>query len=65
MKVDGKIAVATKVSRGSSHRDISKKLLSKMSKQLYMSKHEFFDFIECTYTYEEYYNFIKENYIKP
>jgi hypothetical protein len=62
MKVDGKRAVSTKMSRGSSHREISKNLLSKMAKQLKMSNQQFLEYIECTYTYEDYYNFIKENY---
>jgi hypothetical protein len=37
MRVDGKVAVITRMSRGSSHREIGKKLLSKMAKQLHMS----------------------------
>lgn len=63
MRVDGKVAVTTMISRGSSHREISKKLLSKMAKQLHMSNRQFLDYIDCAYTYEEYYNFIKENYV--
>ena len=62
MRVDGKVAVSTRMSRGSSHREISKNLLSKMAKQLKMSNQQFLEYIECTYIYEDYYNFIKENY---
>jgi len=61
MRVDGKAAVITRMSRGSSHREIGKKLLSKMTKQLHMSNQQFLDYIECTYTYEDCYNFIKNN----
>lgn len=63
MVVDGEVTVSTRMSRGSSHREISKDLLSKMSKQLKMSKQQFLEYIECTYTYEDYCKFIKENYI--
>lgn len=62
MKVDGKIAVSTIMSRGSSHSEISKKLLSKMAKQLRMSNRKFLDYLDCTYSSEEYYNYIKENH---
>jgi hypothetical protein len=63
LKVDGKVAVSTMMSRGSSHKEISKKLLSKMAKQLYMSNKQFLDYLDCTYSYEDYYTYIKENYL--
>ncbi len=63
MRVDGKLAVLTLMSRGSSSNEISKKLLSKMAKQLYMSNRQFLDYLDCTYSYEDYYNYIKENYL--
>lgn len=44
MVVDGKVTVSTKMSRGSSHREISKKLLSKMAKQLKMSNQQFLEY---------------------
>jgi hypothetical protein len=62
MRVDGKIAVTTMMSRGSSHDEISKKLLSKMAKQLHMSNKQFLDYLDCTYSYEDYCNCIRENY---
>jgi hypothetical protein len=38
----------TKVSRGSSYRDISDDLLSKMAKQVGVTKKSFLDLIDCT-----------------
>lgn len=63
MRIDGKVAVSTVMSRGSSHGEISKKLLSKMAKQLHMSNLQFLDYIDCKYSYEDYYNWIKGNYL--
>lgn len=62
MRVDGKIVVSTNMSRGSSHEEIGKKLLSQMAKQLHMSNRQFRDYLDCKYSYEDYYNYIKENY---
>ena len=44
--------IITKISH--SHSEISDDLISKMSKQLYMSKSFFKDFIECTKSEEDY-----------
>ena len=63
MRVGGKVAVSTAMSRGSSHKEISKKLLSKMAKQLHMSNRQFLDYLDCTYSYEDYYKYIEENYL--
>ncbi|KYK38562.1 MAG: hypothetical protein AYK18_16985 [Theionarchaea archaeon DG-70] len=63
MRVDGRVAVSTVLSRGSSRRETGKKLISKMAKQLQMSNQQFIDYIDCAYTFEEYYHFIKENYV--
>ncbi len=53
--VDGKRrAVRTKISRGSSYRELSKNMIHKISKDLKMRTPKFYDFVKCTYTYEAY-----------
>jgi len=63
MEIEGKIAVVTRMSRGSSHHEIGKKILSKMAKQLHISNQQFLEYIECKYTYKEYYSYVKKNYL--
>ncbi|NMC77493.1 MAG: hypothetical protein GYA60_09420 [Candidatus Methanofastidiosa archaeon] len=63
IEIDGKIAATTVMSRSSS-RDVSKNIISKMSKQLHMrTTEEFLNYIQCTYSYEDYTNYLKMNYL--
>lgn len=48
-RLDGlKTPIRTKVSRGSSHRDISDPLLSQMAKQVKLTKPRFLELVDCT-----------------
>lgn len=40
-------SIYTKVSRGTSHKEISDVLLSAMSKQTYLTKKQFLDLVDC------------------
>lgn len=52
---DGKpTAIFTLLSRGSTHRQYSDKLLSRMARQLKLSKHELLDLIDCNLQHTEY-----------
>lgn len=48
-RTDGlKTAIRTKVSRGSSHKDISDSILGQMAKQVRLSKKTFLELVDCT-----------------
>lgn len=55
-----KQSVTTKISRGS-HKDISDSLLSEMRKQVKLPKKQFNEYLNCTFSEEEYVNYLQEN----
>lgn len=55
-----KTIINTKVSHGS-HKDISDGLLNKMMKQMKLPKKEFDEYMNCTFSKEEYLNYLKVN----
>lgn len=46
-------AIFTRMSRGSSHRTISERLIGKMARQLKMTRAQFDDLIECPFSRED------------
>ena len=62
--IDGKkTSIRTKISRGS-YKDISDALLKCMQQQMRLPKREFDGFMECTFSKEDYKNFvIKNNFV--
>lgn len=59
--LDGKkTRINTKVSHGS-HKDISDGLLIQMRKQMKLPKKEFNQYMDCTFSKEQYINFLKNN----
>lgn len=56
-----KTAVHTKISRGTSHKGISKDNLGRMAKQCRLSNAEFRDLIDCPLSRENYENLLKTN----
>jgi len=60
--IDGKIQnIRTKMSMGSSHRELGKPLISKMARDLKMTPKEFSDYVVCNYSYDEYVNHLKDS----
>lgn len=58
---DGKkTSVNTKVSHGS-HKDISDGLLNQMRKQVRLPKQEFEEYLNCTFSKEQYLEFLEKN----
>ena len=55
-----KTIINTKVSHGS-HKDISDGLLNKMMKQMKLPKKEFDEYMNCTFSKEEYLNYLEVN----
>lgn len=55
-----KTPVNTKVSHGS-NKDISDSLLSLMRREMHLPKKEFDEYMNCTFSKEEYINHLKEN----
>lgn len=61
LEIDGKIQnIRTKMSMGSSHRELGKPLLSKMARDLKMTPKEFSDYVICNYSYNEYANYLRD-----
>jgi predicted transcriptional regulator len=54
-----KTAVFTKISRGASHKGISKGILAQMAKQCRLSNAEFRDLLDCPLSREGYENLLK------
>jgi len=60
--IDGKIqTIRTKMSMGSSHRELGKPLISKMAKDLKMTPKKFSDYVVCNYSYDDYVAYLKDN----
>ena len=55
-----KTTINTKVSHGS-HKDISDGLLNQMMKQIRLPKKEFNEYMNCTFSKEQYLNFLEEH----
>lgn len=55
-----KTIVNTKVSHGS-HKDIDNGLLNKMMKQIKLPKKLFDDYMDCTFSKEQYLKYLEEN----
>lgn len=55
-----KSAIFTKISKGSDYKTINQGLLSLMSKQLKLTKHEFLELIDCQMDYINYIKILKE-----
>lgn len=55
-----KTSVNTKVSHGY-HKDISDGLLNQMRKQIRLPKHEFEEYMNCTFSKEQYLEFLENN----
>lgn len=53
-----KTIIKTKVSRGASHSDVPDVILNKMQKQLHLPKKEFNEYLNCTFSEEEYKNYL-------
>jgi hypothetical protein len=57
-----KTSIRTKISRGSSYHQLSTSLIIAMTKDLRMpTKESFFEFIDCTYSYDNYITDLKKN----
>lgn len=55
-----KTKINTKVSHGT-HKDISDGLLNQMMRQMKLPKKEFNDYMNCTFTKEEYFEYLETN----
>ena len=57
---DDRKLIFTKISRGS-HKDIDDNLLNQMKKQIKLPKKQFNEYLNCTFSEEEYINYLQEN----
>lgn len=55
-----KRAIFTKLSRGRQYKTIGKPLVSRMSKQLHLSKSQFSDLVSCPLSGDEYLSILRE-----
>ena len=46
--------IRTKISRGTSHRELSKNMISKIARDLSMRKEKFYRYVDCEFKYEDY-----------
>lgn len=53
-----KTIIKTKVSRGASHSDVPDVILNRMQKQLHLPKKEFNEYLNCTFSENDYKNYL-------